>query len=68
MPLREKLEDDRDDEAEGVKTYGSRKKETKGTKLSTMFSSMQSDEKKHHSKLTRALKGLKDLHLNNDDD
>jgi hypothetical protein len=57
MALKSHLESDKEDEAEGIRTYGKRKKQH--PQHAPMFAEMQQDEKKHHSKLSNALAGLK---------
>jgi len=59
MALKDKLEDDREDEDEAITLYGKRKRQTKGAGLSPMYNEMQDDEKDHKRKLSKALAGLR---------
>lgn len=57
--LRAKLKEDREDEAEGIANYGKRAQQARGTGLSPMLEEIQEDEKGHHKRLSKAIKGLK---------
>ena len=60
MPFKKKLEAAKADEAHAVKTYG-KMASTGGRQfgMSGMLKDIQSEEKGHHSKLSKAIEGLR---------
>lgn len=60
--LKSHLAADKVDEASAIKAYSRRRREARGSGLTSMLSEIQNDEKDHHRKLSKALQGLAAAH------